>query len=434
MSDSEKKALVKVLRSLINSRQDGNIRYLSSDYLETAGCDIPYQRFGYRSLESFLLATGEFVVWPNQTIVAKVSEASEHIQKLVAEQNANKKKRRVVPQRIVPSKRHVSKPFTMQQSVYSNAYAQMKYRSPVKPFQRQSSYSQYNQLLSKVTPNYQKGNYNDRATQLTRTGQAPLHNDRPQYVFTFEGGMQPINALAAMQAKSPPIVKTHSNATLNLQEPIPSHICAINQTESVQTAPEKDLRHALHDRNNAQSENDLRQKVLERKRDKLQSVPIEGDLRKVLVERSRAVQTQALAQMAKTIEQSIHTRIAATVGPSRLQDRMKQNNPIKELVTSQPSLPEPKLNSRFKRFNSVPSQRQVSNGSGPVPHTLQPSSQSSAIRSTQSKQGNNIDWVKDLANFCENLKYPPPEYKLFCISKTARVKGNVRVNTFSLFW
>lgn len=472
MSDAEKTALVKVLRSLINSRKDSNIQNLCNDYRETEGRDIPFQRFNYHNLASFLTSTGEFSVWPNQTIVAKASEASEHIHKLVTEQNT-KKRRRIAPQRFMASNRPIRKPNVMQQSVYACAFAKMQYRSPVKPpYQRQqngytSNYANFNRLLNKVP---QKHNYSD---------QAPLEKERPKYVVTSEGGIQPVNAMArsAVRSISPPIVSS------NPSQPIQQLTPTINQTEPVHAAHEKDLRQMLQDRQKLQEE---RKRIAQdsTESDKHMSATVGGDLRKKLVARKRAVQAPTPAQRTITIDQSVKTENPA-VGPNRLQDRLKQNRTIEEPVISQSSVPDlpvlpkaSKLINRLQRFNSVPSQvtfsngavsevpkpmpivavnstkqkevsttskvcsqnyrlrsvqGQLSNESNPVPQTHQPLSHSAATRSLQINHRDANDLVKELEKVCESLNYNPPEYKLFSINKTARVKGNVKVSTIRLF-
>lgn len=413
MSEAEKKALVMVLRSLINSRKDSNITNLCNDYRDTEGRDIPFQQFKYRNLPAFLLSTGEFVVYPNQTIVAKPSDASEHINKLVAEQNNSKKKR---PQRMMAPQRHITSTYSMPQSVYTNAYPQMKYRSPVKypTHQQQNGYANYG------LKNYQKHNNNVQPAQPSRVAQLPPHSNRPKFVVTFDAGMQPANELAraAVLAKS---AEAHSTVT-------PTIVTQKAPMTSSQTKPGA------------------------------QPVSTTQDLRQVIQERQQNVQetqqpTFKDSRPVLSTQQQIPTR-----GASKLHDRLKQN-PTMEVpvipqpaavlqpliptapatnVTSQSNINDvavtSKLSSRLQRFKSIPTQETIPDEILPSSTPVSPSSSTSSDRSLTTHVGGIVnDVVENLAKLCAKMGYAQPEYKIFAIQTTSRVKGNAKVSIKIVF-
>lgn len=444
MSDTEKKALVMVLRSLINSRKDSNITNLCNDYRDTEGRDIPFQQFKYRSLAAFLSSTGEFVVYPNQTIVAKASETSEHINKLVAEQNGTKKKR---PQRMMAPQRHIHSTYSMPQSVYSSAYQQMKYRSPVK----HPTYQQQNNgYVSYGVKNYQKHNNNVQAAKPSRMGQLPPHSNRPKFVVTFDAGMLPANELAraAVHAKSAEVQASVAPTVFSqMQQPPPTSSQTVQGAHSVSSTQGKDLRQFIQERHrNAQ--------------DAQQPIATFKDSRHVLQEINRTVQVPSQEAVQSTLQMTFNNHVQQQMparGPSKLHDRLKQNPPAEVPVIPQPSvpvvqplLPTPtapistvtspspaneagvtsKLSSRLQRFKSVPSQETISDGTPLTPESLSSSSSSSSDRSTHV---GSVDFVQALANFCDKMKYAQPEYKIFAIQTTARFKGNAKVSTKIVF-
>lgn len=390
--DAEKRALVMVLRSLINSRQDSNVKNLSSDYRETEGCNIPFQRFGHQSLASFLSSTGEFKVLANQNIIAKASGDSDHIKKLVAEQNS-KKKRRVAPaQRFLPLNRHVRKAYEMQQSVYSNAYAQMKNRS--------------------VTSN---NPLNNRPAQPNRTVPAPLHNDRPKYVITFEAGMQmqPANALARSavsisQPQLPPIEhvftateKKGQNRNSAQAETIGRLQQQVRQNQPIQEP--------------AQSQSSVPNKsVIPAPAQILTSQPVMNEV---------CSNSKLLSRLQRFNSVPSQMKISKRIAPLKIPDEPIAKVAVEKVAPKQTSelFIHSNLTRRLRRFDSTPL-----NDSAQVQHPVQPTSCPSFL---SSKDGDNNDSVTELAKMCINLKYDPPEYVLFSINKNTGVKGNVKVST-----
>lgn len=189
MSDADRKALVMVLRSLINSRKNASINDLVRDYMETEGRPIPFQQYGFQRLDQFLVASGEFQVTANRMIFARTTEASEHISKLVAEQNSSKKpkKKMALPMRRPPfnngyTPQYPIAPRPPQPNVYSNAYQNLKSRSPTKVPVKQPVYHQKYQ-------DYVKHLNQPKSTAL------PLHMSKPSFVVTFDG-LKPANELA----------------------------------------------------------------------------------------------------------------------------------------------------------------------------------------------------------------------------------------------
>lgn len=135
-SSPDRKSIILVLRSLANSRKEASLVDLVRDYAETEGGQIPFARFGFRTLEDFLKESGEFRVTPWQTVQVKSSDVSSHINKLVAEQKTTHPSKG--PQRFVKMlpQRQVNSPVrTQSPSVYSTAFQNMKLRSPVKQHQ-----------------------------------------------------------------------------------------------------------------------------------------------------------------------------------------------------------------------------------------------------------------------------------------------------------
>lgn len=86
----------KVIKSLVITRKDGiSMRKLCEDFEATEGENIPYARFGYKSLTEFLTSSlvNDIVYLqgrPHVKVFARHSESSAHIQKLVQEQHRPK--------------------------------------------------------------------------------------------------------------------------------------------------------------------------------------------------------------------------------------------------------------------------------------------------------------------------------------------------------
>lgn len=105
MSEAEKKSIVTILRSVVNSLKNATLQDLTRDFAQIEGMHVPYQKFGFSNLPDFLISTGQFHVTPYQTVIAKTSAESAHISKLVAEQNSGKKKK--VKRFVIQPQRHL---------------------------------------------------------------------------------------------------------------------------------------------------------------------------------------------------------------------------------------------------------------------------------------------------------------------------------------
>lgn len=109
----------RVIKSLVISKRDGtSMKKLCEDYIEMEGTNIPFARFGYRTLTQFL-ASPFFsdVIYlqgkPAPKVYARDSERSAHIQKLVQGQNLSKgeKNHRQRTQVVRPFERGPLEPF-----------------------------------------------------------------------------------------------------------------------------------------------------------------------------------------------------------------------------------------------------------------------------------------------------------------------------------
>lgn len=104
MSETEKKSVITILRSLVNSLKNASISDLVRDFGQLEGGCIPYQKFGFSNLADFLISTGQFHVNGYGNVFAKCTAESAHISKLVAEQNSSKKKK---VKRFIQPQRHL---------------------------------------------------------------------------------------------------------------------------------------------------------------------------------------------------------------------------------------------------------------------------------------------------------------------------------------
>lgn len=227
MSDADRKALVMVLRSLINSRKNASINDLVRDYMETEGRPIPFQQFGHNRLDQFLIASGEFQVTANRMIYTRTSDASEHINKLVAEQNNSKRKKKMpLPIRRFPFNNSYGASNTavtgvpyralQQANVYANAYQNMKSRSPTKVPTKPAF----------VEP-FRKKHFNDgpsradyiRSLSQPKSNALPLHMSKPSFVVTFDG-LIPANELARQQCQES--VGQQIKTTVEKQQRVPT--------------------------------------------------------------------------------------------------------------------------------------------------------------------------------------------------------------------
>lgn len=183
----DQKSTILVLRSLANSRKEASLADLVRDYAETEGGQIPFARFGYRRLEDFLKESGEFRVTPWQTVQVRTTDVSSHINKFVAEQKstptaASRRHTKILPQRQVHQAARTQSP-----TVYSNAFQNMKLRSPVKQhYGGGAAYNRPYQLAANPTANHQQ----QQQTQSFHKN-APVGNNN--WNQTSNGGANNLN-------------------------------------------------------------------------------------------------------------------------------------------------------------------------------------------------------------------------------------------------
>ncbi|XP_053677129.1 uncharacterized protein LOC128727257 [Anopheles nili] len=91
----EAQAAISVIRALVASRKEtSNVLSVMRDYRQLEGESLPYRRFGFSTVEDFLLASREFVIKANggeaTRIYIKPNRDSAHIQEMVAAQKTNR--------------------------------------------------------------------------------------------------------------------------------------------------------------------------------------------------------------------------------------------------------------------------------------------------------------------------------------------------------
>uniref|UniRef100_A0A182WDR6 Tudor domain-containing protein 7 n=1 Tax=Anopheles minimus TaxID=112268 RepID=A0A182WDR6_9DIPT len=130
----EAKAAIAVIRALVASRKDtSNVLSVLLDYRQLEGDSLPYRKFGFNTVEEFLLASNEFVIKAsagNSTrIYIKPNRDSAHIQEMVSAQKTTKsggsgRKSNFVALR-QPTGPWNAKGFSSQSTAYSRIYQQM---------------------------------------------------------------------------------------------------------------------------------------------------------------------------------------------------------------------------------------------------------------------------------------------------------------------
>lgn len=130
--NEERQKVISILRSLIiSSPQKGkSLRELARDYHEFEGKTLP--TFGYRNLEEFLRASGEFIIELNRSgeliIHERPNEESWHITRFIAEQHKPRKRVSVANRFQNNFRRSIRQP--LPRSVLPISYT----RSPTKTF------------------------------------------------------------------------------------------------------------------------------------------------------------------------------------------------------------------------------------------------------------------------------------------------------------
>uniref|UniRef100_A0A182SKU8 HTH OST-type domain-containing protein n=1 Tax=Anopheles maculatus TaxID=74869 RepID=A0A182SKU8_9DIPT len=130
----EAQAAIAVVRALVASRKEtSNVLSVLRDYRQLEGDPLPYRKFGFGTVEEFLLASNEFVIkssaGESTRIYIKPNRDSAHIQEMVAAQKTTKsggpgKKASFVALR-QPSGPCNSRGFSSQTTAYSRIYQQM---------------------------------------------------------------------------------------------------------------------------------------------------------------------------------------------------------------------------------------------------------------------------------------------------------------------
>lgn len=105
--NAKKEAVIKEIRCLIATCKNGlYMKRLWREYKETTGEYIPFREFGFDSMEQFLRSTNQFILRScdgDFVLMAKPTEESAHILKLIQNQNYNNKKRSDPPRFIRPN-------------------------------------------------------------------------------------------------------------------------------------------------------------------------------------------------------------------------------------------------------------------------------------------------------------------------------------------
>ncbi|XP_061512893.1 uncharacterized protein LOC1270837 [Anopheles gambiae] len=127
-------AAISVVRALVASRKEtSNVLSVLRDYRQLEGDPLPYRKFGFSTVEEFLLASGEFLIkasaGESTRIYIKPNRDSAHIQNMVAAQKTTKsggsgKKSSFVALR-QPTGPWSAKGFASPATAYSRIYQQM---------------------------------------------------------------------------------------------------------------------------------------------------------------------------------------------------------------------------------------------------------------------------------------------------------------------
>uniref|UniRef100_A0A182P5C8 Tudor domain-containing protein 7 n=1 Tax=Anopheles epiroticus TaxID=199890 RepID=A0A182P5C8_9DIPT len=132
----EAQAAISVVRALVASRKEtSNVMSVLRDYRQLEGDPLPYRKFGFSTVEEFLLASGEFLIkssaGESTRIYIKPNRDSAHIQNMVAAQKTAKsssgsagKKSNFVALR-QPTGPWNAKGFSSPATAYSRIYQQM---------------------------------------------------------------------------------------------------------------------------------------------------------------------------------------------------------------------------------------------------------------------------------------------------------------------
>uniref|UniRef100_A0A182NSX1 Tudor domain-containing protein 7 n=1 Tax=Anopheles dirus TaxID=7168 RepID=A0A182NSX1_9DIPT len=131
----EAQAAISVIRALVASRKEtSNVLSVLRDYRQLEGEALPYRKFGFSTVEEFLLASGEFVIksaaGESTRVYIKPNRDSAHIQEMIAAQKSTRsgsatgKKTNFVALR-QPTGPRATKGFANPATAYSRFYQQM---------------------------------------------------------------------------------------------------------------------------------------------------------------------------------------------------------------------------------------------------------------------------------------------------------------------
>ncbi|XP_052903294.1 uncharacterized protein LOC128310642 [Anopheles moucheti] len=130
----EAQAAIAVIRALVASRKEtSNVLSVMRDYRQLEGDPLPYRKFGFSTVEEFLLASDEFVIkssaGESTRVYIKPNRDSAHIQQMISAQKTTKsggsgRKSNFVALR-QPTGPWSTKGFSSQTTAYSRIYQQM---------------------------------------------------------------------------------------------------------------------------------------------------------------------------------------------------------------------------------------------------------------------------------------------------------------------
>lgn len=165
--EEEKRLVIAVLRSLINSSKNIKVFDLIRDYRGIEDKEIPFAKFGARNVEDFLMRSGEFDVSRDKYVSARANANSAHVSKLVAETRTKKRK--------TNAPRRLMRPSGTQQfptSAFSNHYRNQQSGRKVAP-----------SVKYPLTPKLQ-AMYNNALQRK------PSHEDKASFVLTNTGTLR----------------------------------------------------------------------------------------------------------------------------------------------------------------------------------------------------------------------------------------------------
>lgn len=206
--NAEIQAVIKEIRCLIVTCKNGlYLKRLWREYKETTGEYIPYRKFGFDSMPDFLRSTNQFILTScdgDFVLMAKPTEKSAHISKLVQCQNDTKKKRSDPP-------RYIRSNYSSgtQQRNYGSSSTQYGNRStryqvqPSKPAYQNSSYST-NKSVANDKNNNNNNNYSYQSSIKPAVPFANTTNNN-NYSNGYSQSAAPVSASSAKVQTTDPV-------------------------------------------------------------------------------------------------------------------------------------------------------------------------------------------------------------------------------------